>query len=213
MDENTNLVISIDKKNREKGSAALTFSQRNQLEELRKKASKEYIFNPGNKKDKNEEEAFFFIRDAFIPELRMICRRNNPEIFHLYNGNMCRQAAIYGIYFLKKIMPGWEFELYEADYKQELFGNDFFATHAVIFAKNKKEKRIIDMSRQTKRDIWAKVSKPEYPKGYEEYDEMEMIEIRKMNWKKEINTPKEIFGKPREIIDELEKRLTFTNKR
>jgi hypothetical protein len=131
----------------------------------------------------NEIEAYKVIKDVILPSLHLIAKTNNPLMYTMYQGNLCRHATFFTTYFLKGIMPDWTWEMYEMDYSAEIMGKKLTTTHAFIIGEKDGEFRAIDMWDKYMPQIWASVNEVEYPVWIHGAEEnKEILDIRPLDY-------------------------------
>jgi hypothetical protein len=154
-----------DEKNRKNGSIKVNSEELSKFNNMKKEASLKTYFNVTDRTLSVEHEIFMFLRFKLIPTLKKIAMKNNPELFKVYGGNLCRQASFYSIYLLKEILYDWNFDLVEFKIKDMILNQEVLYEHAIVYITNEKDKsyRYINAWDNLVPDQWLQVHKLEYP--------------------------------------------------
>ena len=122
---------------------------------------------------KQEEKARDIMVYLFNPVLKFILMTSNYEEFKRYGFNSCRQTAILGASYLKKLLPDYDFHVYEGHFVEKIDGKATPYDHAFIVAINDKEQRhlVIDLSRTSKKLIFMEAQDNLYPQ-IEDYQDV-----------------------------------------
>lgn len=122
---------------------------------------------------KREEEARDIMVYLFNPVLKFLLMNSNPTEFYRYGCNSCRQTAILGAGYLRKLLPDYEFRVYEGHFVEKIDGKCTPYDHAFIIAHNDKENRhlVIDLSRTTKKLLFSETYLNIYPE-IEDYEDV-----------------------------------------
>lgn len=162
-----------------------------------------------SKLTKREEEARDIMVYLFNPVLKFLLMSSNPSEFIKYGCNSCRQTAILGAGYLRKLLPDYDFYVYEGSFVEKINGNIVPYTHAFISAVKGNRHLVIDLSRTTKRLLFQETdSSAMYPE-IEDYDEVYKIGQVMLNLDELLNTdaPEYFTGwKPQilmGVIDEM----------
>ena len=150
---------------------------------------------------KQEEE----VRDAMVylfnPALKFILLSQGYDKFKLYGFNSCRQTAILGAGYLRKLLPDYTIHVYEG-----LFKEDIEYYHAFITAEKNGRELIIDLSRTTKKLLFDEIYPNIYPL-HDDYKDVRLISKIEYNLDDMLNTdePEFLTGyKPKEFMKMLE---------
>lgn len=130
---------------------------------------------------KQEEKARDIMVHLFNPVLKFILLNSSKGEFEKYGFNSCRQTAIFGAAYLRKLLPEYDFRVYEGQFVEE--ENEILTpyVHAFIIATSPDSRRlIIDISRTTKKLLFTEV----YPNIYPSFGDYE--NVFKL-WEKEID--------------------------
>lgn len=170
-----------------------------------------YVFESDEYLDhltEQEKEARDIMVNLFNPVLKFVLYNSNEEEFIKYGCNTCRQTAILGGEYLKKLLPDYDIKVYEGKFIDE-YPTEQEYLHAFILAKKDTRRLLIDLSRTTKRLIFHNRSDMPlvslYP-SVEEYKFTKLIEYNEINLDEMINTNVcEYFTgmKPMDLMDLL----------
>lgn len=143
---------------------------------------------------KREEEARDIMVYLFNPVLKFILLNSSKGEFEKYGFNSCRQTAIFGAAYLRKLLPEYDFRVYEGQFLEQECEVLTPYIHAFIIAISPDNRRlIIDISRTTKRLLFTKI----YPNTYPNFGEYE--NVFKV-WEKEINLDEMLNMEDREYL-------------
>lgn len=137
-----------------------------------------------NTLNQDEQRVKMFMESIFIPSLHEILQAKSPEKYMLYQGAACRQTATMGYFFLKDLLPDYEWEVWEANFKDKFRGKDVNYEHAWIYgkSKNKKEKDLlVDLARNYQERLFIKTNKNQYPANHPEYKDMVVLQKKRIN--------------------------------
>lgn len=157
---------------------------------------------------KQEQEARDIMVYLFNPVLKFILMSSNPLEFVRYGCNSCRQTAILGAGYLRKLLPDYEFRVYEGHFLENKDGKITPYDHAFIIAckDNGKRHLIIDLSRTTKKLLFSESYINLYPQ-IEDYEDVIKIGQDLINLDAMLETDEpEYFTnkKPRELLEMIE---------
>lgn len=118
---------------------------------------------------KREEQIKYYMENCFVPALHKVVKGYSEESkrkYEMYNGNLCRQTAIFGATFLQNVLaPEYEWTVWEGDFEDKYEGKDVRYQHAWIFGKSPNgERLLLDLSNQVKERLFIKVKVNGYPK-------------------------------------------------
>ena len=151
---------------------------------------------------KEEEKARDEMIYLFNPVLKFVLMNGNYNEFKKYGFNSCRQTAILGADYLKKLLPEYDIEVYEGFFIEDIDGLYFPYTHAFIIAHKDDRHLVIDLSRTTKKLLFSKTYLNIYPE-IEDYENVTKLKQEKINLDEMINsdTPEYFTNKkPKELI-------------
>lgn len=115
-----------------------------------------------------------YLERRFIPYIDDLFKRSNPTMYAAFNGNFCRQAAIFGVILLEELLPEYIWYAWEGEFDDIFENRKVNYEHAWIFGQNKqdKSKLLIDLSRNYRERLFIKVGENKYPKEHPEYKNM-----------------------------------------
>jgi hypothetical protein len=113
-----------------------------------------------------------FMENVFIPTLHNKFESRNPVLYNKWNGNACRQTAIFGIKFLEKLLPQYKWQAWDGEFKDFVYGKHVTYNHAWIYGKNKDKNLLVDLSRVAQERLFIEVVENEYPKEHPSYQHM-----------------------------------------
>lgn len=124
-----------------------------------------------------------FMFNSFIPALHDLVSEYNPHKYQEWNGNTCRQTAVFGTYFLNKLLPEYEWTAWDGDFSDIYRGHRVKYNHSWIHGLNKEDGRglLVDLSRVDRERLFLPVKENKYPKNHLEYQNMKLIKKEKMD--------------------------------
>lgn len=137
-----------------------------------------------------ELQAKQFIEEQFIPTLDAIFFEKNPLEYLRWNQNSCRQSAVFGVHFLKELLPQYKWYAWDGDFKDYIRVDGHWTeveyNHAWIYGIDHKNKRklLVDPSRNKKERLFMVVEENEYPVWHPDYMFMEKLRSYKMDIRK-----------------------------
>lgn len=142
----------------------------------------------------------------FNPVLKFILMSSNYGKFVMYGCNSCRQTAILGAGYLRKLLPDYQFQVYEGHFIERINGVCTPYDHAFIVAHKDDRHLVIDLSRTTKKLLFSEAYSNLYPQ-IEDYEDVVKIGQDLLNLDELLNTdePEYFTGrKPRDVMDMIE---------
>ena len=175
-----------------------------------------FDYDYDNQLTKEEETARDIMVNLFNPVLKLLLCTYNSSKWRQYSFNSCRQTAIFGAVYLKKLLPDYDIVPYEGEFVEYYDDeNTENYSHCFIIASKNNRTLLIDLSRTTKRLIFHRVIDSLYPTT-KEYSQMalisrEVIDLDKMYYN---STMREYFTqcKPIEVMDKIEKYMSNLSK-
>ena len=155
---------------------------------------------------KQEEKARDIMVYLFNPVLKFILLSEGYIQFRKYEFNSCRQTAILGAGYLRKILPDYNINVYEGQFVESINGVPVPYIHAFILASKDSRCLIIDLSRTEKRLLFTQVYPDIYPIS-EEYANMILLSFNQINLDEMLDsdTPEFITGYiPRQLMEAIE---------
>ena len=161
-----------------------------------------------------EEKVRDIMLFKFNPALKFIFLDINPMEFKRYGFNSCRQTAILGAGYLRKVLPEYTFNIYEGEFiDTEEDGRKIPYIHAFIIAEKDNRKLLIDISRTEKPMLFIEISDDDiYPKD-NGYDKVKLVSKTQLDLNEMLNpsiveyytskTPQELLRTIEEIINVL----------
>ncbi len=150
----------------------------------------------------------------FNPVLKLLLQTSNPEEFKRYGYNSCRQTAILGAGYLRKLLPDYEFLVYEGHFVETINGKSTPYDHAFIIAHKDDRHLVIDLSRTTKKLLFSETYLNIYPE-IEDYEDVTKIGQDLLDLDALLNTEEpEYFThmKPRELMALIDNFVTLFQK-
>jgi hypothetical protein len=163
-----------------------------------------------------EQEVRDIMVHLFNPVLKFVLMTSNYDEFKKYGFNSCRQTAILGAGYLQKLLPDYEFKVYEGHFIENTDGKFTSYDHAFIVAINNDEKRhlLIDLSRTTKKLLFTQTYLNLYPE-IEDYENVTKIGQDLIDFEAMLNTdepefftckkPRDLLGVIETLVDDLKK--------
>ena len=153
---------------------------------------------------KQEEEARDIMVYLFNPMLKFLLMNSNSTEFFRYGCNSCRQTAILGAGYLRKLLPDYHFSVYEGTFIEKINGKHTPYTHAFIVASKGKRNLVIDLSRTSKRLLFQETNANMMYPEIEDYDDVVKIGQEKLDLDDLLNTdcPEYFTGwKPQKFME------------
>lgn len=124
-----------------------------------------------------------FMYASFVPSLHKILKNANPAQYERWNGNACRQTAIFAHHFLENLLPNYEWTAWDGDFSDIVHGQRRKYNHAWNYGVDKANNKglLVDLSRVNKERLFIPVKANKYPKDHPEYKDMRLISKEKMN--------------------------------
>lgn len=135
-----------------------------------------------------EEKARDIMIYLFNPVLKFILMESNPKEFARYGYNSCRQTAILGAGYLRKLLPDYELSVYEGSFIEKINGEHTPYTHAFIIASKGNRNLVIDLSRTTKRLLFQETNDNMIYPEIEDYDDVVKIGQERLDLDDLLNT-------------------------
>lgn len=132
--------------------------------------------------------------EEFLPVLNKILQDANPSLYQKWQGNCCRQTAIFGCYILAHLLPHYEWETWVGEFNDVIYSKPQQYDHAWIFGKNPSNGMdlFVDLARIHKERIFQEVIGNQYPKN-PDYEDMVELSRSKINWMQSILQDKEYY--------------------
>lgn len=144
----------------------------------------------------NERLSALFVDGVYLDDMREIFKKEAPEKFEEFQGNCCRQSAVFGAYFLNRLLPEYEWTVWDGIFEDDYFSPGIMRryNHAWIFGKHKVTgKRILaDFGAVHKEQLFLAVDHNAYPRDGE-YKNLIEISRERLDWEKMIQTEVEWF--------------------
>lgn len=118
-----------------------------------------------------EEKARDIMVHLFNPVLKFILLTSNREEFLRYGCNSCRQTAILGASYLRKLLPDYVIEAHEGHFVEKVEDKDIPYDHAFIVAHKDDRYLLIDLARVDKKLIFCET----YPNLYLQVEDYEDV--------------------------------------
>lgn len=156
--------------------------------------------------DPTEKYAYNLLKKIIIPTLDDYVRANNPTAYESYHGNMCRHASLVACHALKKILPTWNWDVYEITYSASIYDKPYTCTHAFVIGERYGEYRAVDMWDDLNIQFFAPIDSVRYPF---EYDEIEkdrvVISMNKLSYDEMIQMDDELLlGNVPKLLEQLD---------
>ncbi|MGV4321265.1 hypothetical protein [Bacillus mojavensis] len=137
----------------------------------------------------NEQKVKDFMFNKFIPALHRLVSTSDPIKYQTWNGNTCRQSAVFGLVYLRKLLPEYEWTAWDGDFSDIYRGKRVEYNHAWIHGVDKKNNKglLVDLSRVDRERLFLPVKANKYPKNHPEYKSMKLIRKKKINIEDRLN--------------------------
>ena len=128
--------------------------------------------------DKKEIETMNFLNDHYIPALRGIIKRANPQLFKQWHENCCMQAAVFSKTILDIVLPRYKWQIKYLLFQRK--DTEGLFNHAFVIGQCKKTKRtiLVDLERYPENpNVFAVIQDINKPyKNIETYDNQRIVE-------------------------------------
>lgn len=134
--------------------------------------------------NEDEKRVKSFLESVFIPSLHEILQSKDPAKYAIYQGAACRQTATIGYFYVKELLPEYEWEAWEADFKDVIMGKPVNYDHAWLYGKSKSRKNkdlLVDLARNNQERLFIKTNKNQYPTDHPEYKDTVILSKKRMN--------------------------------
>lgn len=158
---------------------------------------------------KEEERAKLFMYNSFIGALQEILQeKGNKEKYEKWQGNCCRQTAIYGACILEQLLPQYDWKVWQGEMTDVVYGKEVEYDHAWIFGRNRDKRLLVDLSRDYRERVFEEVKTNSYPKT-EAWKDMKILKREQLDWKKLLKEEREFYTgmTGEEIMKEISKRV------
>ncbi len=129
-----------------------------------------------------EEKAYQFILNVFVPKVTKYLEKSNPVKFNEWKGNCCRQVAMFSAAILEFLLPDYEWKVYDCTLQNKEYSMVF--NHAYTMGQKKESPNtflLVDLERAPlSKNVIFKLDNPDlpYPHGYfKEYSNEELIKV------------------------------------
>lgn len=125
-----------------------------------------------------------YLEEEVIPFLDNLFKKSDPFKYELYQGNACRQYAVYGSLLLAELLPTFEWEVWEGRFSDIVHDQSVEYEHAWIYGKEKRGNRkfLIDLSRNHHQRLFILVPKNRYPQNHTSYRHMKNLWKKRVRW-------------------------------
>lgn len=145
--------------------------------------------------DQKIEEIKIFMQTMFVPAMKEIFKEHSPEKYEEFQGNCCRQVAVFGCYILSQLLPEFEWSAWQGEYKDKVYGYDRTYVHAWIYGKGA-IRLFIDLARSHKENIFIETQGNRFPKDHPDYKDMIENWREKLDWKSMFQETEYLTGLP-----------------
>lgn len=160
----------------------------------------------------NESALKAFMFNAFIPSVHQVIIDHAADKYKEWQGNCCRQIAVFGSYFIDKYVPStYIVTAWDGEFDDVILDRPLHYNHAWIFVKDTITKRrlLIDLARTHKENLWIEVPNNRYPKDYQGYENMKETSREQIDWRRLIESETEFYTRlsSKEFINKLSERI------
>lgn len=126
-----------------------------------------------------------FMVNTFIPALHSLLKDGDQVQYLKWGGNACRQTAIFGVKFLEKLLPTYQWEAWDGVFDDIVMGKPVKYNHAWIYGEEKStgKKLLVDLSRNLHERLYLYVGLNDYPREHPSYKHMIEIHREKLDVK------------------------------
>lgn len=146
---------------------------------------------------KQEEYVKQYTFELFIPALHhVICLKNQAE-YQKWGGNTCRQSAILGAYFMSQWLPQYDWQVWDGNFTDIIYGKKCEFNHAWIYGVHKETNYglFLDLSNVVKERLFIKTRVNAYPKSHSQYKNQIELNRTQLDWRKMLSTDIEYYTK------------------
>lgn len=152
----------------------------------------------------NEKELHVkaIMENVFVPVLHEIVSTANPVAYQRWNGNACRQTAIFGTKMLQSFLPEYQWTAWDGDFTDIVQGEKVKYNHAWIHGVNKAEGKglLVDLSRNYHERLFIPVTSNKYPRNHPSYKHMKLIKKVKMDVEQKMTQAEFYTNKPSDQV-------------
>jgi hypothetical protein len=125
----------------------------------------------------NEEQRVKVVMEGmFIPALHDVLKKANPAEYAKWQGNACRQTAVFGTWYLRHVLPTYTWTAWDGIFKDIVRNERVTYNHAWIFGKDSRNNRLlVDLSRQHHERLFIPTMGNRYPREHPEYTNMDIV--------------------------------------
>jgi hypothetical protein len=146
------------------------------------------------------------MEERFIPALHSFLERSNPAEYKKWQGNACRQTAVFAVPILEALLPDYKWTAWDGDFEDIVYGREVTYNHAWVYGVNRKEGRrlLVDLSRIHHERLFIEVDSNKYPKDHPSYIHMKELRRKEMDVQEMLDDTEYYSRKPsRDILEYL----------
>ena len=142
-----------------------------------------------------EELTKTFMQEKFVPTIKELFKTKSPEKYKQWGENCCVQIAVFGTFFLSKMLMDYTFTVYEGIFHDKVKGRDVKYNHAWIYAvsSDKSRKLFIDMGRSMQENIFIEQDKNAYDNKIFGYEDIKEVKRTQLDWRRMLATETEYY--------------------
>lgn len=136
-----------------------------------------------------EKECRDYMMNVFVPTLHEMVEEINPQEYHRWSKNLCRQTAVFASTFLNRCYGEYDWQAWEGDFEDIVNGKQVRYEHAWIFGKHKESGRrlFLDLSNNVKERLFIVTGVNGYPKDSEEHKNMKCLSRKRLDVESMLN--------------------------
>lgn len=146
----------------------------------------------------------------FVPILHHTLSTANPVAYKQWQGNCCRQTAVFGVKLLERLLPSYKWQAWDGDFRDELYGKPVTYNHSWIYGVDKEKNRglLVDMARDYRERLFILAPQNKYPKDHPEYAKMRLTSKTKLDVEHMLDDLEWYTNRPsRELLAELTEKV------
>jgi hypothetical protein len=130
-----------------------------------------------------EQEIKKIMEEVFVPVLHDILSKANPKEYEKWQGNACRQTALFSAKLLQEFLPEYQWSVWDGNFNDLILGQQRHFDHAWVYGVNRSEGRrlLVDLARVHQERLFVITGGNHYPKDHPEYVHLTELSRRKIN--------------------------------
>lgn len=132
-----------------------------------------------------------YLEEEVVPFLDTLFNNSDPLKYQIYQGNACRQYAVYASALLDELLPNFIWEVWEGRMSHGDKEQSRQYEHFWIYGKesNGNRKLLIDLSRHPDNRLFTEVPKNRFPENHSFYQHLNVL------WRRQLPAAERLAGK------------------